>query len=936
VTDSPTFDHAARVRYEGLLLTAPDGRLEPGALEQIRALRVAGVHVGIVGTVDGATIDALAADECTAALVLSDAQGVEVVIVDESGAAERRNSGVEALSVLEKAGRTVVERLATMSVDARSDTVGAGAVLVAVGDAEAGADDQSGGSIPSAVALVDLVRDVAFDAGLTDTRVFLDDDSRLLLALGDEADARRAVLDAFWQRGIAPDSVLVIAPSTAGDIVAAELDAQIAARATRQLPGAAIERGWSLTVDEFHSERDAVESSWFVLADGRIGASGAPLGEATAATRWLLAAGVYTGEGPQTHLLNGPVWWHVPIPITDDAPLRRVLDLRAGLVYEHLDLADGEYKSVRFCSLARPGTAVLRIVSATAEAGTALLVSPDGESSTVHSGAAADVQWMRVVGTGGGIVAATIEDRGTGTSRGDGVVRDQITAYDAERAHAPDPEPAVARTRHSAGLGFDVLLNEHRRAWGRRWEDADVIIDGDDALQVATRFALFHLMASVGDHDEAAVGARGLTGPSYRGHVFWDADTFVLPFLAATHPQSARAMLEYRVRRLPAAMDAARRAGRGGARFPWESADAGDDVTPPSAHDRTGRVVPIRTGQLEDHIVAQVAWATCFYVDWTGDDDFARGPGQRLLIETARYWASRARTESDGSAHIYGVIGPDEYHEPVDDSAFTNVMARWNLRRALAALRRGAPSEDVSAVEQGEWSNLADALVDGYDANTGVYEQFAGFHELEPLLIEELAPRRPIAADLLLGADRVRASQIIKQADVLMLYHVVPEEVAADSLEPNLRYYEPRTAHGSSLSPSIHAAIFARARDYDHALAALRIASAIDLEDLTGSTTGGLHLATMGGLWQSLAFGFAGLRIRDGLLHVDPRLPPTWRSLELRVRFRGSRVRVRVESTGFEVIADEPIAVAVAGESVTVGPKGRAFHRKGTSWEVQR
>jgi trehalose/maltose hydrolase-like predicted phosphorylase len=338
--------------------------------------------------------------------------------------------------------------------------------------------------------------------------------------------------------------------------------------------------------------------------------------------------------------------------------------------------------------------------------------------------------------------------------------------------------------------------------------------------------------------------------------------------------------------------------------------------------------------------VAQVAWAASFYVDWTGDADFARGPGLRLLVETARYWASRARTEPDGTAHIYGIIGPDEYHEPVDDNALTNVMARWNLRRALDALRRDAPTNavsahDVSVVEQHTWRELAEALVDNYDANTGIYEQFAGFFALEPLLIADVAPRRPIAADFLLGRERVRSAQVVKQADVVMLHHLVPEEVAPDSLEPNLRYYEPRTAHGSSLSPAVHAALFARVRDYDRALAALRIASRIDLDDLTGSTAGGLHLATMGGLWQAFAFGFAGLRARDGSLHVDPHIPPCWRSLELRVRFMGSRVRLRAEPSGFEVLADQPVTIVVGGDAVSVGPSGRFFRRRGQTWEVE-
>jgi trehalose/maltose hydrolase-like predicted phosphorylase len=371
-------------------------------------------------------------------------------------------------------------------------------------------------------------------------------------------------------------------------------------------------------------------------------------------------------------------------------------------------------------------------------------------------------------------------------------------------------------------------------------------------------------------------------------------------------------MLEYRVRRLPAAREAARRLGRAGARFAWESAADGFDVTPASARLATGELVRIRTGELEEHIVGDVAWAAACYLDWTGDADFAAGSGRDLFVETARYWASRIRFESDGRAHIYGVIGPDEYHEPVDDNAFTNVLARWNLRRAAAC-------DGVDEREQASWLAIADALVDGYDRASGIYEQFAGFFDLEPLVIKDIAPRRPIAADLLLGPERTAGAQVLKQADVLMLHHLLPDEVAARSLVPNLDFYEPRTAHGSSLSPAIHAAVLARAGRYRHALEALRIAARMDLDDLTGSTAGGLHLATMGGLWQALATGFAGIRPRGDRLLVDPRLPPEWSALELALCFRGDPLRLRVGRDG-----------------VTAAPASWAVNQLETHWEVRR
>jgi trehalose/maltose hydrolase-like predicted phosphorylase len=226
-------------------------------------------------------------------------------------------------------------------------------------------------------------------------------------------------------------------------------------------------------------------------------------------------------------------------------------------------------------------------------------------------------------------------------------------------------------------------------------------------------------------------------------------------------------------------------------------------------------------------------------------------------------------------------------------------MARWNLRRA-AALADGA-------AERENWLRTADALVDGYDPMRGLYEQFAGFLGLEPLVIADVAPRRPIAADLLLGPERTAGAQVLKQADVLMLHHLVPDEVAERSLLPNLDFYEPRTAHGSSLSPAVHASLFARAGRFREARTALEIAARVDLDDLTASTASGLHLATMGGLWQALVFGFAGVRPRGGALLVDPRLPPEWGALELGLRFRGFRLRLRIDRDGVELDADDEL-----------------------------
>jgi trehalose/maltose hydrolase-like predicted phosphorylase len=426
----------------------------------------------------------------------------------------------------------------------------------------------------------------------------------------------------------------------------------------------------------------------------------------------------------------------------------------------------------------------------------------------------------------------------------------------------------------------------------------------------------------VADHGEAAVGARGLTGPAYAGHVFWDADVFVLPVLAATRPAAARAMLGYRIRRLPAARRAAQDCGRRGARFPWESAADGTDVTPRQGIDESGRTVPIRTGELEEHISADVAWAAWQYASWTGEWGFLEGPGRDLLLDTARYWESRIRTDGSGAGHIDGVIGPDEYHEDVDDNAFTNVMAAWNLRRASEVLTR-LPGHDPD--EAVRWRSVADAVVTGFDPVTGRHEQFAGYNRLEPLVAADLGPV-PMAADLVLGHERLVASQIVKQADVVMLHHLVPDALAPGSLARDLDHYMARTAHGSSLSPAVHALVAARAGRMAEAANLLDLAWRIDLEDLTGTASGGLHMAALGGLWQALVVGFAGLRVRrpdDPVLWLDPRLADHWEELRIGLRWHGTDLRLRCRHDALYVGCNAPVTVVVGGmPRVVVRPPG--------------
>ncbi len=900
-----------------------------------------------VGNVDG---QLAARPAGRGALVLSVNRGSEAFLVGRDGPelVYRRTATSDEDAALSRAASLAVERLAETGLAARilserldrrkidlipepewEDTPEAriDQLLAAVENRLAAA------GVAGLPAAVEIVRAAAAEAGLADPKV-TSDAKYVEIGLTDKSDSGEWVMSWLWRRGVAPGQVLIAGDELASlgrllgsdswlpggpDAFASVLEDQITRRRQRELPIVVQYPDWTLAIDGDDPMLERVHQSLLTLADGRLGTRGSVIAGHPSEDATVLMSGVYTRTGAETHLLAGPRW--NTLSLNDSAPrsVRRVLDLHAGVLQQELRSEAGRIDTLLLSSLARPGTAALRARDRGASLNASQpLVAPLGP--TYEEGEMDGSTWMRVSGRPGSIAAAA-HDHLRGTA-GDHVL-DRVAAYESVARGSADEGAAVDRLRAAQRLGFDGLLAEHRREWAARWEDADVIINGDRELQLAVRFAIFHLLACAPDGGEAAVGARGLSGSAYRGHVFWDTDVYVLPMLAATHPQAARAMLEYRVRRLPAAIRAAKRHRREGARFPWESARTGRDVTPDHARDRNGELVPIRTGQLEEHIIADVAWAAACYIDWTADQAFAAGPGRELIVQTARWWASRIELDTNGHGHIRGVIGPDEYHENVDDNAYTNVMARWNLKRAAEA-----GSDVVDEHERRRWLELADSIVDGYDPSTGIYEQFAGFNALDPLLIAKLAPRLPVAADMLLGHERTQATQVVKQADVLMLHYMIPDELAASSLESNLDFYGPRTAHGSTLSPGVHAALLARAGRLAEALEMLRLTARIDLDDMGQMAAGGLHLAAMGSVWRTLAVGFAGLRPVGDALALDPVLAPGWDTLELRVRFRNSRVRIRVLPGAVEASADRPVAALnPAGERVELDRTPQTFRQ---------
>jgi kojibiose phosphorylase len=691
-------------------------------------------------------------------------------------------------------------------------------------------------------------------------------------------------------------------------------------------PGAGAEPGddpsWRLVVDRPDPARERQVESWLTVGNGRTGTRGSLHNPGPQSDPGAYVAGFFgchPNEQAGPLLVCGPQWTRLDV----DPETRRTLDLRNGVL-----LAEGPgYRSARYASLADRQLLVLETEGATA--GDVPVPAVTGPV------AAADAH---VTGDDRGARRAEFGIHGRdGTSAWFAISGTADEAGRSTRIVAVDRDgPAAAALALAEAQGPAALRARHRRAWRERWFDADVVVAGDAEAQRDLRFALYHLIiAADPESDRASVGARALTGSGYRGHVFWDTEIFLIPFYAWTHPATARALLAYRYRTLPAARAKAAHMGYAGALYAWESADTGEETTPEFVWLPDGTRLTILTGVQEHHIAADVAWAVWHYWQVTGDDRFVEDMGAEIVVETARFWASRAVAGEDGRLHVREVIGPDEYHEGVDDNAYTNVLARWNLRAADTLSDRFpevAGRLGVTPAERDGWTDVAERMTVVFDPATSLYEQFDGFFALEDVRAVDLAPR-PFTGELVVGVERLRKTQVVKQADVLLMGVLLPEEVAPDVQAANYGYYEPRTSHGSSLSPAMHALVAARLGRLDDALSYFHLAGGVDLDNRMGNAADGVHIATMGGLWQAAVFGFGGVRADGDAVRIDPTVPPAWDSLAFPVRWRGTRIGVAVNAGSLELDLDAPALVAVgAGPPARLGAGRFVSERTAGGW----
>ncbi len=490
-----------------------------------------------------------------------------------------------------------------------------------------------------------------------------------------------------------------------------------------------------------------------------------------------------------------------------------------------------------------------------------------------------------------------------------------ITA--AENKHFKEvKEKSEKEFRKAFQNNFDYLLKKHIKKWETLWQKAEISIWGlEPEVEKNFRFNIYHMLICANENQGfSSIGAKALTGEGYLGHIFWDTEIFLLPFYIYTFPKIARSLLLYRYNRLDIARFIAKQRGYKGAMFPWESTGSGEEETPAWARNLTGRVTRIYTDKMEHHITADIAYAFCHYYLATGDEEFMQKYGYELLFETARFWASRVEYNKKKKRYeIKHIIGPDEFHEDVDNNAYTNMMAANNLLfsyQLFCQIKKRQPKIysqlvnkiNISLKEAEEWKQIAIGLSINIRKDK-VIEQFDGFFKLKKVKIQEfdenfipLAPKKIKIKDY-------KKTQLVKQADVLMLLYLLSENFDLEIKRKNYEYYVERTLHRSSLSPAIYALIAIEVGDMGRAYRYFNLALHTDISDVHGNTAQGVHAACIGGTWQILVNGFAGIRIKNGLLSIDPKIPHPWRKILLSLNWQGYLLRFEIKNDRIKIQA---------------------------------
>ncbi|MCL2828521.1 MAG: glycoside hydrolase family 65 protein [Oscillospiraceae bacterium] len=516
------------------------------------------------------------------------------------------------------------------------------------------------------------------------------------------------------------------------------------------------------------------------------------------------------------------------------------------------------------------------------------------------------------------------------------------TSHDLAYAHMTVKEmqaACLARLKEQYAKGYDALQAENAQKWDELvWSEIPITVESENKFdQLAIRFAQYHLQVMVPAHDaRMSIAAKGLSGEGYKGHVFWDNEIFTLPYFTYTQPGVARSLCEYRYLSLPGAHKKAKENGYAGAMYPWESAGLKDGETTPvwgAADIVTGERTKIWSGFIQQHISADVAYGVWQYHMVTGDDDFMAKYGYEIIFDTAIFWASRLEhDESDGLYHINDVMGPDEYKEHVDDNAFTNYMAHWNIQKAMEQYTM-LKTENQDIFDRLNQKLNLDAHMEAFAGVLGriylplpreadqVLPQNKTYLDLKEIDLTKYKNQKNVGEMFReYNLEQVNEIQVSKQADVLILFLLLEHLFSLDVKKANFEYYEARTLHDSSLSLSTHAILAADMGDSTMASALFDRCAKIDLGENMKTSDAGIHTASIGGIWKTTVLGFGGVRMLDGKLRIHPALPDGWHRLHFYLYWQGQKLSVEITKGRVLVqncTGTKPVTLSICGKVVT-------------------
>ena len=498
--------------------------------------------------------------------------------------------------------------------------------------------------------------------------------------------------------------------------------------------------------------------------------------------------------------------------------------------------------------------------------------------------------------------------------------------------HASADLIASARAVAADGLksGFETLLSEQEEAWAARWHGCDIVVEGDAEAQQGIRFCIFMLLQTyTGVDTRLNIGPKGFTGEKYGGVTYWDTEAYCLPFYLATAGQKvARELLVYRYNQLDKAIENAAKLGfkAGAALYPMVT------INGEECHNEWEITFE------EIHRNGAIAYAIFNYIRYTGDVDYLADCGLEVLLAVARFWAQRITWSAPRQKYVMlGVTGPNEYENNVNNNWYTSYIACWSMRYAAEAarwVRENRPADYAricakrsfeQTCETANWLKIADNMYFGEDPELGIFLQQDGYLDKEQILVQDLDPaQRPINQKW--SWDRILRSCFIKQADVLQGLYFFEDDFDLETIRRNFRFYESRTVHESSLSPCVHAILAAKIGAMDKAYEMYLRTARLDLDDYNHEVEEGCHVTSMAGSWLSVVEGFGGMRVRDGVLSFDPKLPAAWQSLNFKINFRGRVLSVKATHASVEVANEgAPVEINLCGELYRV--ESRVIHK---------